>query len=746
MGGPIKLRFAKELEKSKVPTGDLHRFEVHVRKAYVVEMEEFHFHFDSAVMLPDFEGGSEHSATPHKDRITALAILRAVYLHARDNPSRKLLIAGHTDRSGDADYNVQLSQLRAESVRHVLEGNRADWVTLVQGKHKVEDYQLILKWIASVWGWGCDPGAVDNTLGAQTHNAIRSFQRRYNTDFSAAIGVDGDMGPQTWGAIFDVYVRYLEDLIDADGETLASLRGKIQYVSPGRRTVGCGENFPLTPDRIENVRSAIDRRVEAIFFDPGEEPALDCHPGAGKCKPVLCELHFPSMYQFIAIPVAPAHAAMIEIVFDQDDDLVVATSDPPSAFADVGWWDRAFDTTTGNLRNNAPEDQNFVGSDNRRFYLRIKDLNATGPVTAKLRTTFPGGADDDAPADQDITCIEREAGSHELVSHGLMLVTDATDQAQATTPGAGATGPGGAGQKDHRLRRITVSNTHPLDNEITVEYTPVGASHSQRRTFTVFDRSPIEQRRRIRVHLINVRASVGGAPSLTAARRDLIIRTIQSIYAVGGIFAEVDEIQLDPPASCIGWATRYPTDPQARDPAVEGFDFAPGTTDLAPSPTQTALIQAVRALPNFDQNDVWVVCVSLVYSAPIPAAPGPGLTPGGGEAFPDAWTAAGGIARSFAFIGDSSGVTEFGYPHEVTHITTNLRNDAGGHYDLGPAAAVAPTNLEAKNLMHRFFLPNNQGVLGPKRIWNENRTNTSRGFVLPPQIDAIRGSRFIRPY
>ena len=366
-------------------------------------------------------------------------------------------------------------------------------------------------------------------------------------------------------------------------------------------------------------------------------------------------------------------------------------------------------------------------------------------MTVRFRTSFPGGGNDDAPADQDISCIETSAGSREFASRGLLLVTDATDQAQATSPGAGATGPGGAGQRDHRLRRITVDNAHPLNNEVTVEYTPVGAA-AMTRTFTVFDRTPIEQRRRVRIHLVNVRATAGGAPTLTAARRDLIIQTTQSIYAVAGIFAEVDEIMLDPPASCIGWPTRYPTDPQARDPAVEGFAFAPGTVNLAPSATQRDLIQAVRALPTFDQNDVWVVCVSLVYNAAIPAPPGPGLVPGGGQAFPDSWTAPGDIARSFAFVGDTSGVTEFGYPHEVTHITTNLRNDAGGHYDLGPAAGVAPTNIDGKNLMHRFFLPNNLGILGPKRLWNENATNTAQGFVLPPQIDAIRGSRFIRPY
>jgi hypothetical protein len=48
--------------------------------------------------------------------------------------------------------------------------------------------------------------------------------------------------------------------------------------------------------------------------------------------------------------------------------------------------------------------------------------------------------------------------------------------------------------------------------------------------------------------------------------------------------------------------------------------------------------------------------------------------------------------------------------------------------------------------MHRFFLTNTGGVSDPKRLWNEQFTNSNRSpaMVVPAQIDAIRGSRFIR--
>jgi outer membrane protein OmpA-like peptidoglycan-associated protein len=49
------------------------------------------------------------------------------------NPDRKVLIEGHTDSTGNPEYNLQLSLLRAESVQSFLVGNGlpADRVTAV---------------------------------------------------------------------------------------------------------------------------------------------------------------------------------------------------------------------------------------------------------------------------------------------------------------------------------------------------------------------------------------------------------------------------------------------------------------------------------------------------------------------------------------------------------------------------------------------------------------------------------------
>ncbi len=418
-------------------------------------------------------------------------------------------------------------------------------------------------------------------------------------------------------------------------------------------------------------------------------------------------------------------------------------------FVRLGLWDNAFDAVTGNLLNDTADARNFISLDNRRFYFRVRNPAAAAEVTVNWRTVFEDGSNDDAPANQSLSLLETAAGSGVFISKAVMLVADTTDRDERVNSGLPAAhadaGDRLRGQSNHRKRMITVSDAHQLDNRMRIEFTPTAGTGPFNVNLPVFQRTP-EERRRIRVHLVNVRNRVGGAGALTAARRNLVKSTFQSIYAVCGIFAEVDEILLDPPASNTGWPTNYPTDPIAIDPAVEGFSMPAAV--LVPSASQTDVINAVRALANFSANDVYVICVARIYSAPVPAPPGPGLVSGGGEAFPDSWVPAASITRSFCFVGTASGITELADVHEVTHITTNLNNAAGGHFDLGAPAAAAVGPIDGKNLMNRFFLTTANSVRNPKRLWDTQFNNAlyAPALVLPRQIDTIRNSRYIRPF
>jgi hypothetical protein len=331
-----------------------------------------------------------------------------------------------------------------------------------------------------------------------------------------------------------------------------------------------------------------------------------------------------------------------------------------------------------------------------------------------------------------------------------MLVTDEDDRNEIINSGMAAghpeSGNQGFGDPNHRVRQITVDDARELESQARITYDVLAGVDPFSIRLPVFERTP-EDRRRIRAHLIDVRESAGGAPILGALRELDVTEALRDIYAVAGIYAEIDRIEIDPPASASNWRATYPGDLLAADPAVEGFSLP--AADLVGSTSQNDIVGAVRALASFDVNDVYIVIVREIYQTPVPVPPAIGLARGnGGEAFPDSFTAAGAATRGFTFVAIDSGVTELADPHEATHLTTDLRNAAGGHFDLGAAAALAAGPIDGKNLMHRFFLATGLGTINPKRLWDQGFTNTARvpNMVIPAQITAIRGSRFVRPY
>jgi hypothetical protein len=308
------------------PTTETHVFHLQPFQGWRLEMGDVHFHHDSAVLLPDYD------VVPDASRVTALATLAACLNHARKNPAHKLLIAGHTDTTGQNAYNLGLSELRAKSVYFALTGDRDGWVGVAKSKHKVEDYKLILKWAHQEMGYDCDPGAVNDSHDAQTTKAIKRFQQEYNQDYDAKLAESGVVDTQTWGAFFELYGEVLEDLLKVDKAGLSALRGSLKWVKDGTKLVGCGEEFPIDAPQKNSYYSQTNRRVEMLFFEPGQEPKLDCHPGPGKTQPILCEIYNPWMYRYKNIPAAPIPKSGNVVTPKLDAEYLVAllrrTGDP----------------------------------------------------------------------------------------------------------------------------------------------------------------------------------------------------------------------------------------------------------------------------------------------------------------------------------------------------------------------------------------------------------------------------------
>ncbi len=283
-----------------VKTGSAHTFVMKPFAVNVIELEGLHFNHDSGVLLP-IEPSETQAA---QDKVSPFDVLAFTLNHAADHPGERLLITGHADTSGDAGYNVKLTELRSEDALAVLTGEKPAFVRIAKAKHKPNDVQRILAWIAATEGFACDP----KSSGSDS-KAIRGFQQAYNdASLGPAIAVTGSMNDPTWGAFFEMYERELCRALGEkpdDRKVLDPHRAKLVFFDAAKRSVGCGENFPASARGVENFRSAENRRSELCFLAPGNDPVLACHPAPGQCKASVCQLNDPKLFVPAVLPVDP---------------------------------------------------------------------------------------------------------------------------------------------------------------------------------------------------------------------------------------------------------------------------------------------------------------------------------------------------------------------------------------------------------------------------------------------------------
>src|SRR5690606_7581733 len=98
------------------------------------------------------------------------------------------------------------------------------------------------------------------------------FQAAYNAN-KLAIGatapdlaVDGDIGPLTWGALFDVFEFGLREELGEDATAVAALRKKLVFVDNERKALGFSEHHPVEQIGRDGVRSQTNRRVEILVL------------------------------------------------------------------------------------------------------------------------------------------------------------------------------------------------------------------------------------------------------------------------------------------------------------------------------------------------------------------------------------------------------------------------------------------------------------------------------------------------
>ncbi|HOD65071.1 MAG TPA: hypothetical protein PK186_14100 [candidate division Zixibacteria bacterium] len=301
-------------------TGSIFRFILRLIHVHVLEVEDVLFHLNSAVMMParpagltsadgtedDVSDSDDARVQQQQDAVSGLDVIGVALRQFEFDPAKRLLIAGHTDTSGEPAMNFALSDLRARNVFALLTGNRAEWARISADRHRIEDYQQILTWISGEprWGWPCDPQGIDNTWGTHTRDATEQFVQRYNAAFASSpadLPADGSPPPPDyraplpanmhrqidgaaghrwpepgWAAFFDLYQDHLAHRLGLSVPDLVSLQtNRPRFISEDVKFVGCGESFPVDDAERSNYRSQLNRRVELLFFDAHEVPNLD---------------------------------------------------------------------------------------------------------------------------------------------------------------------------------------------------------------------------------------------------------------------------------------------------------------------------------------------------------------------------------------------------------------------------------------------------------------------------------------
>lgn len=279
----------------------------------ILEIEDCMFRFDSAVFLPD-GANREEKGKESQEALSGLEVIRAILNRAYKYNTQKILVAGHTDRSGSEEYNFELSKKRSLAVVSILENDKESWKIIADEKHTNEDIQHILKWIAVFKTWNCDPGEIDGIIGSQSTAAIKEFQTK------SGLNDDGVVGQKTWGAIFDVYQQNLESIMSGELDALNG-RSSLNWAYTGKG-VGCGELWPIS----DQMKSQTDRRVEVLFFEENEYPECCVN---GVCKKENCKIYTDGLFEkcYIALDGTAFYNLTVKLE-EKEEGITVEISGP----------------------------------------------------------------------------------------------------------------------------------------------------------------------------------------------------------------------------------------------------------------------------------------------------------------------------------------------------------------------------------------------------------------------------------
>jgi outer membrane protein OmpA-like peptidoglycan-associated protein len=209
--------------------------------------------------------------------------------HARKHPSQKLLVIGHTDRTGLDAENQSLSERRARAVFAMLTRGRAEaaaqaeWELLFAKRPPGQAPSMSDSWGLReaqhmLQDLGFYPGGIDGEDGPLTRDAVRAFRCREGLPPGTTIDDD------VWRALIRAYLAQ---------DAFAIPASQLLINCPPDQTLnwlGCGVQDPVlnTPKAWRP-----NRRVELLFLNASALPSGAAKPPCDVPKPDTFDLPKP---------------------------------------------------------------------------------------------------------------------------------------------------------------------------------------------------------------------------------------------------------------------------------------------------------------------------------------------------------------------------------------------------------------------------------------------------------------------
>lgn len=250
-----------EAEPTPVPVPD--------NPAHLVRMTGMFFDTNKCFLLPS--------------AIEGMQKLVGVY---NDHSSGEVLVVGHTDTSGEPDYNDKLSLERAHSVIAYLTDNADAWLAFYADAIPQKKR----------WGASEDTAMFIKVTGnaSMTKQALKDYQQ------SKGLTNDGMIGPKS-------RKQLITDYMALDGTSLPAGITPIAH--------GCGESFPVE-NTGDGQNEEKNRRVELFVFEEEIDPA----PSGDVSKPASAE--YPAWLERVVETVELNREAIEQIELRlHDDDL-----------------------------------------------------------------------------------------------------------------------------------------------------------------------------------------------------------------------------------------------------------------------------------------------------------------------------------------------------------------------------------------------------------------------------------------